>query len=301
MAVIAVSAIPVIGISGGAATAKAKPKPAATPQISITVSPNPAVETGTSNIAVVVQVECNPVHCANTPVTISSTQFKARCASVMFETLFNGTPTTPVTTTTGTITLVADNDGNTDIVVTGVDCAPGTALFTADIDAPPFATGVTKLVMEPPQVTPVGVKGFPANEVEVGDGGTGMGPYGASDVYIVFQVEAPPVYAEQLVTITSDQLTARCGLGFRWELSNGTLAPTTAPGSGTNPVTITLPGPTATTGTVVSEAIDNDGNADFIFKGASCAAGKSTVIADVQAGGPTLSTQYNILPPAVTI
>jgi hypothetical protein len=288
-----------VGLTAGTASAKvkaAKPHPAATPQITVTASPNPAVETFTSNVDVVIQVECNPVHCANHSITISSTQLTSRCATVIYDTLFgaiNGG--TPVTSTTGSITLVADNDGNTTVVVAAQNCAPGTALITADLNAPPFNTAVTKLVILPPQVTPVGVKGFPANEVEVGDGGTGMAPAGESDVYIVFQVEAPPVYAEQLVTITSDQLTERCQLGSIWETSAGGTAPTAAPGSGTNP------NAGAAHGVVVTGPIDNDGNTDFIFKGASCAAGKSTVIVDVQNGGPTLSTQYNILPPAVTI
>jgi hypothetical protein len=131
-----------------------------------------------------------------------------------------------------------------------------------------------------------------------------MGFYGASDVYIVFYVEAPPVYAEQFVTITSDQLTARCGLGYVWEDSAGlstTAALLAAPGTA-GPTTAAFTATTSTThGIVVSTTIDNDGNAVFIFKGSSCAAGKSTVIADVQNGGPTLSTLYNILPPQVTV
>jgi hypothetical protein len=300
-AVLAAATIPIIGLTAGATAANPKPKPKpAIAQISVTVSPNPLIETATSNIAAVIQVECNPAHCANKSVTISSTQLTARCVGpVVYETLFNGSPTTPVTST-GSITLVADNDGNTTVIVTATNCAPGSALVTADLDVPPFNTAVTKLVVLSPTVTPQGLKGYPANEVEVGDGGTGQGGYGQSDVYIVFYVEAPPVYAEQTVSITSDQLTARCGLGFRWENSAGQLA---TPISGVNQVSFTLPPapPGVSTGDVVTSFIDNDGNAAFVFKGSSCAAGLSTVIADVQNGGPTYSTQYRIAPPVASI
>jgi len=282
-AVLAAATIPIIGLTAGGATAanpKPKPKPV-TAQITVTVSPNPLVETSTSNIAAIVQVECNPTHCANKSLTISSTQLVARCmGAVVYETLFNGSPTTPITST-GSITLVADNDGNTTVVVTATNCAPGSALVTADLDVPPFNTAVTKLVVLSPTMTPQGIKGYPQPfEVEVGDGGTGQGGYGQSDVYILFMVEAPPVYAEQTVTITSDQLTARCGLGFRWENSSGALA---TPVAGVNNMTFPLPPapPGVSTGNVVSSFIDNDGNAAFIFKGSSCAAGLSTVIADV--------------------
>jgi hypothetical protein len=111
------------------------------------------------------------------------------------------------------------------------------------------------------------------------------------------------VYAEQLVTFTSDQLTARCGLGYAYFVAGAgggnvdfaNIAPGSAPDAQNGPFA------TPVTGVVVETTIDNDGNAVFIFTGASCAAGKSTIIADVQAGGPTYSSQYNILPPAVTI
>jgi hypothetical protein len=210
----------------------------------------------------------------------------------------NGSPLGPVPSI-NTITVPLDNDGNATVVVNGVNCSPGSALFEASLNAPPFVTAVTKLIVQPPQVTPPGVRGFPANEVETGDGGAGMGTFGASDVYAVFYIETNPVFAEQTVLIESNELTARCGLGFRWELSSGALATAVTGAAAAN---------TGSTGNVVSNpglptagGIDNDGNAVFVFKGASCAAGKSTVIAEILNNGPTYSTQYRILPPAVTI
>jgi hypothetical protein len=302
--VIAAMSIPLVGLSALPAAAHKSHPHAGHPQLILTCSPNPVIETATSDIAIVCQVEANPVF-ANDTVTLASTQLTQHCfgptpgvtgRGVLYETLLNGSPTGPVTSP-NTITVTLDNDGNATVVITGVNCAPGTALMEVDLNSPPFVTATTKLVVQPPQVTPQGLHGFPANEVETGDGGTGQGNFGASDVYAVFYIEVSPVFAEQTVYITSNELTARCGLGFRWELASGALA---------TAVTGVAAAITPSTGNVIESigpalGIDNDGNAVFIFKGASCAAGRSTVIAEVLNNGPTLSTQFNILPPAVTI
>jgi hypothetical protein len=53
---------------------------------------------------------------------------------------------------------------------------------------------------------------------------------------------------------------------------------------------------------MATTTLDDDGNATFIFKGASCAAGSSQVIADVLAGThDTFTFDYTIDPPAPTI
>jgi uncharacterized repeat protein (TIGR01451 family) len=114
---------------------------------------------------------------------------------------------------------------------------------------------------------------------------TGNSPgSGESDVYTIFSVETSPVYAEQTVEISSPELENRCGEGWRWE-----------PGDGV-PINQTS-GTTVATGT-----IDDDGNATFVFKGASCAAGPSTVIADIDAGThPTYTTTYTVASPVPTL
>jgi hypothetical protein len=286
-AVVAAVALP-LGLSTGQASAKPKPKPKATPQISVTCSPNPLVETATSNVLAICQVESNPSN-AGTPVTISSTQLASRCATTLYHTIISGG-------IPRAITLPLDNDGNALVAITATDCAPGSALVTADLDGPPFSTAVTKLVIEPPQVTAPGVKGFPANEVEVGDNTFAVGTSAntASEVEIVFYIETNPVYAEQSASITSDQLTERCLQGFIWQSSDGTS------GGGSTGFHLATFG-TAGAVLVPDTGIDNDGNVAVLFQGASCAAGKSTVIAEIGGGGPTYSTQFNILPPAVTI
>jgi hypothetical protein len=280
-AVTAAAIIPVVGLSTTAAVAK--PKPKAAKQILVTASPNPIVETATSDVVAVVQVEAMASD-AGSAVTLSSTQLSSRCSATFF-----GVFTAPGTA--APITLTLDNDGNASAIVSGRNCAPGSALIDASLDAPPFSTAITKLVIEPPQVTPPGVRAFPNPMVEVGDGAppaVGAQTNVASEAQFVSYVETAPVYAEQDVTITSDQLTERCGGGFRWVF----LTPTGFVFSALN-------GPT--TGRVITNTIDNDGNSVSFFFGSSCAAGKSTIIADIENGGPTYSTQFNILPPAVTI
>jgi hypothetical protein len=197
---------------------------------------------------------------------------------------------------TSPVTVVLDNDGNATIVVLADDCAPGSDLITVDLNAPPFPTATTKLIVESPQVTPPGIHAFPNPEVEVGDNPAAMRPNNTeSEADFVFYVETSPVYAEQFATIASDQLTERCGTGFIWEDVEGVMQGT--PNNGHNG----FPHAGGVSGITTSGPIDNDGNTVFNFFGGSCAAGKSTVIAEIGGGGPTYSTQVNILPPAVTI
>ena len=92
-----------------------------------------------------------------------------------------------------------------------------------------------------------------------------------------------PSTPKQPVTITSPELQDRCGQGWRWEPGTGTAIDQAS-------------GTTVATGT-----LDNDGNAVFVFKGASCAAGTSTVTADVDAGThPTYTTTFTVGAPVET-
>jgi hypothetical protein len=186
------------------------------------------------------------------------------------------------------ITVALDNDGNVTVALYANDCAPGTSVIEADLDVAPFLTALTTLTALPPQVTPEGLTGVPNNEVETGDTTNISSPSGDSDVYAVFYVETSPVYAEQTAKIFSPQLEARCIEGYWWQGGNG--------GSVTSePTGIINPnGP--------ASILDDDGNAVFVFFGASCAAGDSQIIAEVEAGThPTYIFDYTILPPAPTI
>ena len=166
------------------------------------------------------------------------------------------------------------------MVVDGSNCAAGPAVVEADLTVAPFLTALTTLQVLPPVVTPAGVSAFPANEVETGN----TPGSGDSNVYTVFYVETNPVYAEQPVEISSPQLESRCVRGWRFEPGVG--APVNQ-ASGTSKA---------------MGILDDDGNAVFVFKGVSCAAGPSAVIADVLAGNhPTYVTTYTVGAPVATV
>jgi len=251
------------------AKASVKVRPGPPPcGISVSISPNPLVETGDSDVRAVVQVEACPSF-AGDLVNIDSSQLVDSCAAVSFGSLQPGVhgPTYP-------IQVVLDDDGNATVTLTGSDCAPGPSLVEADLVVAPYLTATTTLSVLPPNVTPSGVVGYPANEVETGD----TTASGFSDVYAVFYVETDPVYAETTVQISSAQLASRCLGGVTWTSNQGT-----------------------TTGPTATATVDNDGNAGFTFTGSSCAAGTSAVIGEVVGGAhTTYNTTYTIDPPAVT-
>jgi hypothetical protein len=251
-------------------TAKAKLKitPAASCGLSVMVSPNPLVETGSSEVHAVVQVEACASFAGDT-VNIVSQQLGLSCLTLAFGSLQPG-----AVAGLNSIQVTLDNDGNVTVSVTGTNCTPGSNLIEADLVHAPYLTATTTLVATPPAVTTPGVFGFPPNEVETGD----TTASGFSDVYSVFYVETDPVYAETTVQITSPELLSRCLGGVTWTTNQGTFHGATA---------------TAT--------LDNDGNVVFSFTGASCASGTSTVIADVVGGThSTYTTTYTILPPQIT-
>ena len=246
------------------------PPPTITVKVSPKAAPTALVETGLSEIRAVVEVETSPSF-ANDIVNIGSSQLAATCGGAI---LF-GSLQPAANYFASTVQIALDDDGNATVSLYGLVCAPGTSIIEADLTVAPFLTALTTLNALPPVVTPAGVFGSPANEVETGNSPSS----GDSLVYSVFYVETDPVYAEQTVEIDSPQLLDRCIRGITW-LSNG--------GS--------FSGATATA------TLDNDGNATFAFSGESCAAGPSAVIADVLAGiHSTYVTTYTIAAPAPTI
>ncbi|HXQ59756.1 MAG TPA: hypothetical protein VN799_06645 [Acidimicrobiales bacterium] len=319
-ALVVVVAVPFMGLStaasakGATAAAKCVKHPTSAkchaagggtggppPQITVQVDPQPVVETGQSEVHVVVQVETLPSY-AGDAVNIDASQLAASCTTVTFETLQvpgAGAQTVPPTVFVypDRIDAVLDDDGNVTVVVDGIDCAPGTDVIEADLEVAPFLTALTTLVVAPPAVTTEGITVNPRfgglnQELETGD----TSASGDSDIYAVFYVETNPVYAEQTVEIGSSQLESRCIEGWSWEAGNTT-------GSGVGPgVNSPVTGVGENTAAEVSTVLDDDGNAVFIFDGVSCAAGPSQVIAEVMAGThPTYVTQFTVLPPAPII
>ncbi len=177
------------------------------PELTIQIDPNPVVETATSAVAVVVQVEADPAF-AGDPVDVSSSQLDAACALAVG---FNAQPLFELGPPL-TLTLTLDDDGNATVAIIGQDCAPGSDLVEASMAVAPFLTATDVLDVSPPQVTPAGVYGSPttsgsvAGEVETGDTVTS----GDSDVAAVFNIETDPVYAEQPVEIDWNELQSRC-------------------------------------------------------------------------------------------
>jgi hypothetical protein len=247
------------------------------PLITVQVDPTPAVETSQSDIFAIIQVETSPSF-AGDAVSISSSQLSASCAATAFVNepgLLTGS-------------AILDDDGNATVWVEALNCAPGSDVIEADLESAPYYTALGTLVASPPVVTAPGVFGYPqtsgtvtTGEVETGD----TAASGESDVYAVFYVETDPVYAEQTVELSSNELESRCGGG--WFLGSFTL------GIG---ATTGIVGPPATA------VLDDDGNAAYIFQGASCAAGTSDVVADVLAGDhTTYTTTFTIEAPQPTI
>jgi len=265
--------------------------------ITVQVSPNPLVETGQSEVHAVVEVETNPSF-AGDMVNIDSSQLMASClGGITFENLQSGGTVFGPNVQVNRIDAILDDDGNATVVMEGTDCAPGTSVIEADLEVAPFYTALTTLVALPPGVTPEGLTGSPqtagvAQEVETGDTSTS----GDSNVYAVFYVETNPVYAEQTVEIASSQLEGRCIRGWRWEVGNPN-------GRGIGPGVVgPISGTGVNLGPKASTILDDDGNAVFIFKGTSCAAGPSQVIADVLAGThQTYTTTFTVNPPVPTI
>jgi hypothetical protein len=254
---------------GGTGTGTGTGAPTPGP-ITVQIDPTPLVEVGQSEVVAVIQVETSASF-AGDPVFVSSSQLEAACqGGIGF--------LNDVTAGLDNVTLTLDDDGNAAVVVEGSNCAPGTSVVDASLEVAPYITAIGEVVADPPVTTAAGVTGYPTysgtvttGEVETGD----TAASGESDVYAVFYVETDPVYAEQQVEISSDQLVSRCGTGSTW---------------------------TDFQGDTTTSTLDDDGNAVFAFFGSSCAAGPSQVIADVLAGShPTYTSTFNINPPQPTI
>jgi hypothetical protein len=258
------------------ATATSQTMLKAPPKLLITASPNPLVETGAGDIEAVVQVSTTEL-LAGARVNISSTELDASCkGGVTFTSIAPGV-TAPVSSDPIQVTL--DGDGNAAVVVSGDECAAGNWMLEADLAATPFYSALTTLDVVPPQNTTHGVVGYPSDEVVTGN----TTASGESDMYAVFNVEAPSVYAEQYVEIQANELVDRCGEGSYW-VSNQGMSETD--------------GTVAGSSTTWTAQLDDNGNAVFEFFGASCASGTSTVLADVEAGlHPSYSDLLTILSP----
>jgi len=224
------------------------------------------------DVSAIIEVEASPLQ-DNHRVTISSPGLQKGCKGLSFETLQGGTVASP-RVDQDSIRVALDADGNADVVLNGVQCVPGDYVVIGAMDSGKISQK-TNLVVDPPQVRyPREIVGSPANEVETGN----TPASGDSDVYTVFNFTSSPGYAERHATISSEQLLKHCRKGIVWETNS--------------PISPFVNSATATA------TIDDDGNATFVFNGASCAAGVYLVTATV--GKNTYTTNYDIDPPAST-
>ncbi len=308
VALTVVGAMPLVGMAGVASAAKVKAAPncakhphkagcakgnagggptggnaGTPPNIVVSVSPDPVQEVGASEIDVVIQVEALAIF-ANQTVDISSQQLYLDCQSLSWKSSADNTLSQVIGTGAGVTGVILDNDGNATVELQGENCAPGANLIEADLNGAPYTTATATLTATPPGVTKYPtITGSPNPEVETGD--TNGAPNVESQVYANFLIEENPVYAEQIVDVTSAQLTARCEPGKTlWTSTVGV-------GGGGTPI-----------GNIgVTAVLDNDGNADVTFEGISCAAGDSLVDGELVGGThDTFTTNYVISPPAVT-
>ena len=261
------------GSGGGTGAPGGGTGPAAgSPQLLVSVAPNPVVEMD-GDVFFVVQVEASPI-LEGDSIDIAANQLQNSCVGIQYESVQVGGGVTPIVD-------FLDDDGNATIIIEGTDCAPGDSLISVDLIGAPYLTATATLVIDPPAVTPPGLTAFPNPEVETGNSPTS----GDSDVYLVFQIETSAVYAEDTVDLNATQLEERCLQAWRFE-----------PAGGTPVVGVGVTGPTPVA------ILDNDGNAVVAFFGLSCAAGESTVTADLIGGAKTTySATVTVSPPAVTI
>jgi hypothetical protein len=241
-----------------------------------------------STVADVIEVECEPVY-AEHYVTISANELFSRCDKQLRWFNFYDTKVGAVGEEPST-TVELDNAGNaTAVVLAGPSCAAGESLISAHLDEAPFTTVTTGFTVLPPRPTEPGVFATPSTKVE--DENT-------SSVATIFQVEFPPVFAEEPVDVNWSQLYSRCHLGPKTVyLRLVSVAVETPNGIVYKPVIEEAVGEEITHLT-----LDNDGNAFVIVFGtASCAAGTSLIEASLEnAPYTTYTTTFTVEPPRPT-
>jgi len=246
------------------------------PTCVVNASPNNFIEAGMSpqpsRVAFVITVECVPTF-SEQYVEIHAPQLMNACQGPYQLTWYNAANNGDTTGNGDTFKVRLDDDGNaTAVVLGGPSCAASWDLIEASLAVAPFTTATTWVQIAPPVTTQPGVWALPAWQVEDAT---------SSSVATIFYVEFPSAYAEQTVTIGDAELYDSCAGQITWILPNGT--------------------PKA--GKTVTTTLDNNGNAFVIaLAGPSCASGNTLVTADLT-GPPytTLTTQFTVLPPRVTV
>lgn len=226
-----------------------------------------------SSIADIVEVECQPVF-AEQEVKFSSIELYDSCNHEL-----KWSKPFPYEPQAGSsISAELDDDGNAAVVVWGgPSCAPSTSQIAAHLVHAPYTTVTAQFTVLPPDPTKPGVRALPASEVEDATD---------SSLATIVQVEFPPVYAEQYVTISDEQLYDACGVAPRltWTGPQGEVLGEEEEG-------------------VTKVKLDNDGNAFVaLLAGASCAPVATEIEASLEdAPYTTYTTTFTVLPPQPTV
>jgi hypothetical protein len=225
-----------------------------------------------SSITDIVEVECDPTY-AGTLVEFASQELVDRCHGILWTSTTIGATLEP---SANTITVPLDNDGAATVaLLPSGPCAPGESLITADLLSPPNTTVATGFTILPPRPTTEGVYVTPSSAVESDT---------SSSVATIIQVEFPPEFAEDLVSINLRQLYAKCRFPHIWWFS---------PDSEN----------WVRSQSFYTVMLDNDGTAFALVIGTqSCSAGKVLVEASLEeAPYTTLKTEFEIKPPEPTL
>jgi hypothetical protein len=206
-----------------------------------------------SSVADILEMNCEATFAGDT-VALSSTGLYAQCEHHLTWSAPN--PYKPVTASSIKVKL----DGNGDATVVlwgGPHCQREEAVISGHVEKPPYTTVTTTFSVLPPRPTQPGVAALPSSEAEDSI---------HRSAATILQLEFPPEFAEEYVTITAPALERRCsvaphllwfGAGAR-ELAYGKES-------------------------VLKVQLDNDGNAFVVvLAGASCARGESLILATLE-------------------
>jgi hypothetical protein len=234
--------------------------------------------TTSSSVADIVEVSCDPEFGFQS-VKLSDEELFSRCKDSM-----SWSEAPVFEPTEGSTTKIKlDGAGNGSAVLwAGPGCASGETLVSAHLEVAPFTTVTTNFEVLPPKVTTPGVSVLPATSVEDNV---------ESSVSTIVEVEFPPVYAEQFVNVSAEQLFARCGLAPKVEWV------------GPDENLISPVGEDAFGAESVSVQLDDDGNAFVVLLGGpSCASGPSEIEASLESAPyTTYTTEFTVGAPEAAL
>jgi hypothetical protein len=279
LTLVATTAMLAVTVSTSAALAPSaalgrKARPRSTPAGACEVTTVPAFPAqgfgkDASSVADVVQVRCES-NLAGDGVEVSSSELYNLCQ----HRLVWSAPYPFKPTKGSSFKVKLDAYGNaTATLFGGPGCGAGESLISAHVEEANL-TVTTMFTVIPARPTEPGMTAFPGSQVEDAD---------HHSVATIIQIEFPPVFAEEYVSVTAPALERRCG---------------------TSPHLVWL-GPEAkklATGkeAVLKVQLDNDGNAFVVVMGgAACAVGESLLVATLE-GAPftEYTASFTILPPA---